>query len=100
MGKKWIRGFHKKVVVHVKKAFKKVSKHVKHVVAAPSLHFGKKMSLKKHLKKKKAKKAKAAIKHIYSGAAGHYHRIVMPNSMKKSKLLKGLLKKMKAHKRV
>merc|ERR1711934_898395 len=103
--KKWIRGFHKKVVVHVKKAFKKVSKHVKHVVAAPSLHFGKKMSLKKHLKKKKAaakikkkaKKAKAAIKHIYSGAAGHYHRIVMPNSMKKSKLLKGLLKKMKAH---
>merc|ERR1712093_103707 len=118
--KKWIRGFHKKVVVHVKKAFKKVSKHVKHVVAAPSLHFGKKMSLKKHLKKakaaakkaankvkkaaakikKKAKKAKAAIKHIYSGAAGHYHRIVMPNNMKKSKLLKGLLKKMKAHKRV
>merc|ERR1711939_629782 len=104
--KKWIRGFHKKVVVHVKKAFKKVSKHVKHVVAAPSLHFGKKMSLKKQVKKaaakikKKAKKAKAAIKHIYSGAAGHYHRIVMPNSMKKSKLLKGLLKKMKAHKRV
>merc|ERR1712216_1074233 len=110
--KKWIRGFHKKVVVHVKK----VSKHVKHVVAAPSLHFGKKMSLKRHLKKakkaankvkkaaakikKKAKKAKAAIKHIYSGAAGHYHRIVMPNNMKKSKLLKGLLKKMKAHKRV
>merc|ERR1712036_72077 len=96
-------------VVHVKKAFKKVSKHVKLVVAAPSLHFGKKMSLKKHLKKakaaakkaaKKAKKAKAAIKHIYSGAAGYYHRIVMPNSMKKSKLLKGLLKKMKAHKRV
>merc|ERR1711959_382057 len=79
-------------------AKKKLPKHVKHVVAAPSLHFGKKMSLKKHLKK--AKVAKAAIKHIYSGAAGHYHRIVMPNSMKKSKLLKGLLKKMKAHKRV
>merc|ERR1711934_170608 len=120
--KKYIRGFKpKKVIVHVKKAFKKLKRHVKKVgMAVPSLHIGKhkhklvKKILKKVSKKakKKAKKVKKAakkaakkvkkvlLKHIYSGKAGHLHRIVMPHNMRKSKLLKGILKKMKAHKRI
>merc|ERR1711939_463880 len=96
--KKWIRGFKpKKVVAHIKKAFKKVKKHVRKVVAAPSLHFGKHKLVKKILRKPlkktnkkvkankkakakaKAKKKKFVLKHIYSGKKGHLHRLVMPH---------------------
>merc|ERR1711934_414838 len=85
--KKYIRGFKpKKVIVHVKKAFKKLKRHVKKV--------------KKAAKKAAKKVKKVLLKHIYSGKAGHLHRIVMPHNMRKSKLLKGILKKMKAHKRI